>query len=237
MSGQVQQRSTMKRRPSQPSRRLLAAAEAERAGIERQRQQLAAHRRTLRAQIDDLDAQLAELAERALLIDRLSGAGTRSQDQPTAVAERSVSQDKVVLRGPAIRQTAVKVLRAGPRHPQALHYRDWFALLDECGYSVAGKDPLAVFLTQLSRSPVVRRGTQSGVYELDLDAVDRLRHQLIQRQQHLRTLTSAASSTTDLSGIRTQRTSLTQEIDKLEKALEEAEVTLDREPSNLAAAS
>jgi septal ring factor EnvC (AmiA/AmiB activator) len=237
MSGQVKQLSTMKRRPSQPSRRLLAAAEAERAGIERERQQLVAHRRTLRAQIDDLDAQLAELAERTLLIDRLSAASTGNQDPPAAVAERSASPDKTVLRGPAIRQTAVKTLRADPRHPQALHYRDWFALLDQSGYSVAGKDPLAVFLTQLSRSPVVRRGTQSGVYELDLDAVERLRHQLAQRQHHLWTLTSAASSTTDLSGIRTQRTALTQEIDKLEKALEEAEMTLDRDPSSLAAAS
>jgi hypothetical protein len=143
----------------------------------------------------------------------------------------------MVLRGPAIRQTAVKLLLDDPRHPQALHYRDWFALLDQGGYAVAGKDPLAVFLTQLSRSPVVRRGTQCGVYELNLDAVGRLRHQLNERQRQLRSLTSAAASPTDLGGVRSQRTALTQEIDRLEKALEEAELTLAGGPSSLAAAS
>jgi hypothetical protein len=236
MSGQVQRLSPMTRRPSQPSRRLLAAAAAERAGIQREREQLTAVRRALQAQIDDVDDQLAQLAERSLLIDRLSGTDTSSQGQPTVPAPHTDSQEKTVLRGPAIRQTAVKILRAHPRQPQALHYREWFALLGQGGYSVAGKDPLAVFLTQLSRSPVVRRGTQSGVYELDLDAVDRLRRELAESQQQLRMLTSA-SSTTDLSTIRAQRTSLTREIDNLEKALEEAQHTTGGEPRSLAAAS
>ena len=67
--------------------------------------------------------------------------------------------------------TAVTISLPDPRHPQALHYREWFALLEQNGYAVAGKDPLAVFLTQLSRSPVVQRGTQSGVYELNAAAL------------------------------------------------------------------
>lgn len=237
MSRQVEQLSPMKRRPSQPSRRLLAAAAAERDGIERQRKQLLAYRQTLHAQIEELDAQLAELAERDLLIERLSGVNAHSEAHATPSAQPPADEDRMVLRGPAIRQTAVKLLLDDPRHPQALHYRDWFALLDQGGYAVAGKDPLAVFLTQLSRSPVVRRGTQSGVYELNLDAVGRLRHQLNERQRELRTLTSAAASATDLGGVRSQRTALTQEIDKLEKALEEAEGTLAGGPSSLAAAS
>jgi len=237
MGRQVEQPSPMKRRPSQPSRRLLAAAAAERDGIERQRKELLARRQTLHALIDELDAQLAELTERALLIERLSGASAGSEAHATPAAQRPAGEDRMVLSGPAIRQTAVKILLDDPRHPQALHYRDWFALLEQGGYAVAGKDPLAVFLTQLSRSPVVRRGTQSGVYELNLDAVGRLRHQLNERQRQLQTLTSASASATDLSGIRSQRTALTQEIDKLEKALEEAELNLAGDPSNLAAAS
>jgi chromosome segregation ATPase len=236
MSSQVERVLRMKRYPSQPSKRLLAAAAAERAGIERERRQLLEHREALHAQIDELDAQLADLVERALLIERLSGAGARSDTQTTAV-QHPASDHRTVLRGPAIRQTAVKLLLDDPQHPQALHYRDWFALLERAGYAVAGKDPLAVFLTQISRSPVVRRSTQSGVYELNLDAVRWLRHQLNEHQQQLRTLTAAPANATDLSGLRTQRTAITQEIDKLEKALEEAEHTLSSDPANLAAAS
>lgn len=236
MSSQVERLSRMKRHASQPSKRLLAAAAAERAGIERERRQLLEHREALRTQIDELDARLADLVERALLIDRLSGAGARNDAHATPVKHPS-GDHLTVLRGPAIRQTAVKLLLDDPQHPQALHYRDWFALMERAGYAVAGKDPLAVFLTQISRSPVVRRSTQSGVYELNLDAIRWLRHQLNEHQQQLRTLTSTPASATNLSGLRTQRTAITQEIDKLEKALEEAEHTLSSETASLAAAS
>ena len=145
-----------------------------------------------------------------------------------------------MLRGPAIRAAAVKVLLAHPRRPEALHYRHWFVLLEQAGYAVAGKDPLAVFLTQLSRSPLVRRGTQGGVYELDLQAPARLRHQLEDLQAQLRDLAApASSSATDLSALRSRRTALNLEIGKVEKALEEAEETLAkaREMPGLAAAS
>ena len=132
------------------------------------------------------------------------------------------------------------MLLAHPRRPQALHYRDWFALLEQAGYAVAGKDPLAVFLTQLSRSPLVRRGTQAGVYELDLQTRARLRHQLDTLQAQLRDLAApASSSTTHLSALRSRRTALNLEISKVEKALEEAEETLTKadDVPGLAAAS
>jgi hypothetical protein len=32
-----------------------------------------------------------------------------------------------------------------------MHYRSWFELLSEAGHEVVGKDPLAVFLIQMSR--------------------------------------------------------------------------------------
>jgi hypothetical protein len=72
-----------------------------------------------------------------------------------------------ILSGPAIREVAVQVLLRQPEYIEALHYRRWYELLQEAGYEVAGKDPSAVFLTQISRSPVVRKSTESGVYELD----------------------------------------------------------------------
>jgi hypothetical protein len=225
----------MKRRSSKPSRRLLAAAVAERTEIAKQREALLAQRRTLSTRIDDVDAELAELAERAALIERLAGpsddAESTSEDD-----KRSATGDRIILRGPAIRQIAVAVILSDPAQPRVLHYRDWFKLLEHNGYAVEGKDPLAVFLTQISRSPVVHRGTQSGIYEIRLDAADRLRGELVSRQRELRALTSAADGTTDLGDIRARRMSLTRHVNKLEKALEEARTALEPGTQKLAAA-
>jgi hypothetical protein len=235
MRTQVEQPLQMKRRPTRPSLRLLAAAAAERADIERLRDVLLKRRRNLHEQIEDLDAELAELADRMLLIDRLAGPANSSVDSG-ADEKASAQKDKIILRGPAIRRVAVSVLLSDPALPRAMHYREWFALLEQNGYTVAGKDPVAVFLTQLSRSPVIHRGTQSGIYEIQLDAGNELRRRLDSRQRELRALASAPASTTDLTSIRAQRTSLTREIDKLEKALVEAQSTLDDAPPEFAAA-
>src|SRR4051794_5431539 len=130
------------------------------------------------------------------------------------------------LRGPAIRPAPGEGLRALPERPQALHSRAWFAAVRAAGFEVAGKDPLAVFLTQLSRSPVVRRGTQSGVYALDPDAPRRLRDRLDVLHADLRGLTAAPTATTDLTAIRARRAAITTQITQVEKALEEAEAVL-----------
>lgn len=232
MSAQVQQLSQMKRRSTQPSRRLLAAATAERDEIAKRREALLSRRRLLHAQIDDLDAELAELAERIELIERL--AGPAAAPGGARRDERVAPTDKIVLRGPAIRQTAARVLLADPRNLRVIHYREWFALLEENGYTVAGKDPVAVFLTQLSRSPVVQRGTQSGVYEVRLDAPDDLQRELASLQHELRSLTSASSSTTNLGDIRARRTSLARAINRVEQALHEAKSTLEPDEPDLA---
>lgn len=236
MTGQVKPISRMKRGSSKPSRRLLAAAAAERAEIAKQREALLAQRQSLRARIEELDAELAELAERAALIERLAGSSDRAESA-SEDDKRSATGDKIILRGPAIRQTAVAVILSDPTYPRVQHYRDWFKLLERNGYAVEGKEPIAVFLTQISRSPVVRRGTQSGIYEIRLDAADHLREQLASRQRELRALTSAADGTTDLGDIRARRMSLTREINKLEKALEEARAALEPGTQRVAAAS
>jgi hypothetical protein len=120
------------------------------------------------------------------------------------------------LRGPAIRTTAVSLLAAAGR--DTLHYRDWFDLLTQAGYDVAGKDPLAVFLTQISRSPAVRKGARPGEYVLDRSARETLQQRLTQLNAALARL---PQQTTDLTELRTRRAQLTHEITKTEKALEE----------------
>jgi hypothetical protein len=222
-----------------PSARLLRAAAAERADLGRHRERLLAARERLRAELAGIEASLRELDERDALLDRLAGPAAGSSADGRAVAAPSEppavpapaeprGQDAATpLRGPAIRRAAVQVLLALPDRPQALHYRDWFGRLGEAGLEVAGKDPLAVFLTQLGRSPVVRRGTQSGVYELDPAAPRRLRERLDALHAELRGLTDAPSATADLTAIRARRAAITTRITKVEKALEEAEGVLD----------
>jgi hypothetical protein len=109
---------------------------------------------------------------------------------------------------------------------EALHYREWFNLLGAAGYSVAGKDLLAVFLTQISRSPVVRKGTQAGVYELDLESPARLRRELSRLQGELRDLSYEPQSTLSLAQMRSKRERLATAIGRLERELEEAERVL-----------
>src|SRR4051794_8497449 len=165
-----------------------------------------------------------------------AGGGAAGGGAPALVSRGEAT----VLRGPAIRRAAIEVLRALPERPQALHYRAWFDAVRAGGFEVAGKDPLAVFLTQLSRSPVVRRGTQSGVYELDPDAPRRLRDRLDALHADLRGLTAAPTATADLTAIRARRAAITTQITQVEKALEEAEAVLapgdDRAPDSVAVA-
>jgi hypothetical protein len=103
-----------------------------------------------------------------------------------------------------------------------LHYRQWFQRLLDAGFTVAGKDAEAVFLTQLTRSPVLRKSTQAGVYELDRQAPARLRHELDDLQRQLRALTAPTTGGVDLAAVRARRTTLSKQISRAEKAFEEA---------------
>jgi hypothetical protein len=204
-----------------PSPRLLRAADAERTELDRHRQRLIENRESLRNELERLEAALRDVDERNRLLDRLAPRPICQQVDQVPARVHDLPRDG--LRGPAVREAAVRRLLAHPQRPEALHYRDWYDLVVEDGDVVLGKDPLAVFLTQLSRSPVVRKGTQSGVYELDHDAPARLRVRLQNLQYQLRELTQTTSTTADLAAIRERRVELSREIGQIEKALVEAE--------------
>jgi hypothetical protein len=72
------------------------------------------------------------------------------------------------LRGQRLEEIAIELLSSTqPDFGQPIHYRDWFNLLRRAGHRVAGKDPLATFLAQLSRSESVEQvGQRSGLYRL-----------------------------------------------------------------------
>ena len=206
----------------QPTARLVRAAAAERAELERHRAKLAAEAQQLRAALMRIEHGLAEIDERCGLLERLAPATETEQLEPETAG---------LLRGPAIRETAVAVLIDQGR--DSIHYREWFDLLAQQGHAIAGKDPSAVFLTQISRSPVMRKGMRAGVYELDRQAPTRLQHTIDGLHKDLRDLT--ATGTNDLAVVRSRRRQLTTAISQAERALEEAARLLGPTPGFAAA--
>lgn len=72
-----------------------------------------------------------------------------------------------ILRGQRIRAVAIQVLKRHRRSRDPLHYREWYDLVVKDGHRVAGKDPVATFLAELSRAPEVESiGSRTGLYRL-----------------------------------------------------------------------
>ncbi len=215
-----------------PSSRFVRAATAERADLIRHRERLKGERHRLLAELRRLDEALASADQRLSVLGQLidgpscdrPGAQTRPAPEVAETSE-PVPEDAIgrhVLRGPAIRAVAVQVLISQPEHIEAIHYRRWYELLLHAGYSVAGKEPLAVFLTQVSRSPVVRKATEPGMYEVDRHAPRRIRQRMERLHGELRELTATTEPAIDLASVRARRHELDLAISQQEKALEEA---------------
>jgi hypothetical protein len=76
-----------------------------------------------------------------------------------------------VLKGQMLRKEAVRILleRCGLRIP--IHYRAWYDLMEAAGLRAGGKNPVATFLTQVSRSPLVERVEgHAGMYQINPEA-------------------------------------------------------------------
>ena len=193
-----------------PSTRLLKAAKAEREQLARHRRELLNARESLRTELQRIEGSLEEVDERQTLLDRLVGPAAGPQPETGEAVAGPISGEEEralpVLRGPDIRREAVRVLLAQPDRPEALHYREWYALLQDAGFTVAGKDPLATFLTQLSRSPAVSKSTQAGVYELDRGAVGRLRARRDELQRELRASAATRGLGEEAAALRARRT-------------------------------
>ncbi len=218
-----------------PSSRLLRAASAEQADLVRHRERLSRERDGLLDQLRQLDEAVGAVDRRLDVLAQLAGPVesvgvigearvSTSPDSSVVVPDATAGGAGAgsLLRGPAIREAAVRVLVAQPNHIEALHYRRWYELLVDAGCGVSGKDPLAVFLTQLTRSPVVRKGSSPGVYELDRQAPLRIRRRLERLQAELREVTVTAREPVELGAVRARRHELDLAITQEERALEEA---------------
>ena len=82
-------------------------------------------------------------------------------------AQLQIEQLDHELGGKRLQEIAVTVLAREIQPGQAVHYREWYALLCAAGYRARGKDPLASFLAQINRSDRVEAiGGRSGRYRL-----------------------------------------------------------------------
>jgi hypothetical protein len=116
----------------------------------------------------DRSERLRELAEQAadqvVSDERL----VKSLAEILGVSPQATIQDLGgALRGQRLREVAVEVLTRHRQPGETVHYREWFELLREENIAVAGRDPVATFLSQVSRSDAVEAvGRRSGRYRL-----------------------------------------------------------------------
>jgi hypothetical protein len=77
------------------------------------------------------------------------------------------------LRGQRLAAVALELLVTRQPVGRPIHYRDWFRLVVESGHRVVGRNPLASFLTEIARSPLVEPAAPgNGVYRVDLEAAE-----------------------------------------------------------------
>lgn len=99
-------------------------------------------------------------------------------------------------------------------------------MYSESGHGIAGHDPQASFLTQIGRSPVVRRATERGLYALDIEAPRHLRERLHLLHQELARLHEGQQTIEEIATVATRRAELTREASDAERDLQEALTSL-----------
>lgn len=212
-----------------PSMALRRAASNELKRLDRTEARLEQRRQRLAREIDQIDQQLSRVQEQR---KRLHELGLNPEGLGAGSALTSA---RPRLRGAEIRERAARAVFIAHGVDTELHYRRWFELLLEEGVEVAGKDPLATFLTNLSRSPAVRRGEAPGTYAIDSGADERLRSRLREAEAELGDL-QAQIGRPGIStvGLRDHRDQLLGEIKRLNSQIAEVERILTPAPKQLA---
>ena len=135
-----------------------------------------------RVERDRLAARLAETVQRAEHFEQLAadardeavslGDSIRAIEEVAGLAPQlAICEISEELRGERLRGVALEVLRGLSESGDPVHYRTWFDALVESGYRISGRDPLASFLTQVTRIDDVQSvGRRSGLYRLRIAA-------------------------------------------------------------------
>lgn len=222
-----------------PSRRLQRAAVAERDRIERELARLGSRRARLARELAAVAADEEELADQLRVLNRLAAnqAGADQLDNlqvpPPGSDDPPSEEPRAILRGVRIREMAVRLLLSTASASGAVHYRDWYEMVTSKGFGIAGRDPVASFLTQISRSPVVARGDRPGEYRIDLSFPTQARRELAELRTAHRGTHDAPhdNGATDLARRRAERAELAGQIERLERALEEALRSIGEQPA------
>ncbi|MGN6276654.1 MAG: hypothetical protein ACTHNP_12110 [Solirubrobacterales bacterium] len=207
------------------SQRFSRAARAERDRLQRQHAQLDKKRRGWLAKASAIEIEMAAIDKQLEVLEELADSTPAPIEiRPVEARDPGAPEE---LSGAGIRAVAVPLLIR--KHGQSpIHYRDWYALLQQEGYAAAGKRPDAVFLNQVSRSPLIRSTTKSGYYLLDLEAVEQLRERLRQQQAEMgQLLNSVPDNGPSLEAHRQRQQKLTAEIGRTERELREAVLAIE----------
>lgn len=189
---------------------------------QRSRERLEAYRRQveqriegLRAEYEQLKAELAWINERAELLARLAN-------------DRYAARGATVLQGAELREQAVIILatRAGADRP--MHYKDWYEETLRAGFAVLGKRPTAAFLTAAIRSPFVARMAEPGFYRFVPDAARGLEEEAEKVRADLAKIKAHVAQQQNLSPVmRKHRTGLLASLRRIERHLAEGDRILD----------
>jgi hypothetical protein len=143
---------------------VVQLSEAVKSAVQRERETVASRLEALRAQAERLHRLVEELDRDVQDTSRL----LRQMDEMLGLAPQlSIEAMDGEVRGRRLREIAVEILREKRGLGAEVHYREWFQLLEDAGVRVAGRDPIATFLTQIARAPgVVSVRPRSGLYRL-----------------------------------------------------------------------
>jgi hypothetical protein len=210
----------------QPSNGLRRAAGHERERIRRAQGRLAERRASLQEELARIEREIESLEQRATLLDQLTG----EEGALLVGAGASIAAGEGgprTLRGRPLREQAARLLYLRHGAGQLVHYRQWFDELLAEGWDISGKDPLASFLTNVTRAPLVERGEAPGTYQLDLSRADAYRQRLAEQQAELRDLMTLLSQEVNpAEHLREHRTRLLASVRHLEAAVAEIERVL-----------
>ncbi|MET0559702.1 MAG: hypothetical protein ABW065_13705 [Solirubrobacterales bacterium] len=134
--------------------------------------------RALGEQFEELSARVIQHRERAEVLQRLAEQASAQACADERLLEElagalgnacqlRIEQLDRRLRGQRLQEVAVEILASRLPPGATIHYRQWFDWVENEGFRVGGKDPLATFLAQIARSPrVLSAGRRSGLYML-----------------------------------------------------------------------
>lgn len=156
---------------------------------------------TARAEVERLTLRAAEVRARA---EQWTARGEALMSQAEGLEAQVRELDELLgrapqlrldlqsgeLHGQQLREAALRTLMREHGVRQPIHYRQWYELVTDAGIRATGKDPLATFLTQITRSPIVERiEGESGTYQLDPQgAFQAARNELREAQAYLNAL-------------------------------------------------